>query len=287
MMKFASQRKSMENGKWKMENKILFFIFHFPFSIMKSLYENDWLYDLVHEKPADSEQVAFYERQIKNYGSPVLELACGTGNYLVTLSGEETEISGIDISEEMLHGAQRRAQAKQSEPNLINADMREFDLEQEFKLIFIAGNSLQHLITNADVESCFASVRKHLAANGRFIVEVFNPSLDLLIRDPNERYYVGDYRTDQGLILLTENVLYDAATQVNHIRWHYRKQSDPQEHTVSFTMRQFFPLELDTLFEKNGFRIESKFGDFDQSDFSSDSPKQIIVASLMRFESTL
>ena len=98
---------------------------------MQNLYENDWLYDLVHEKPDDSEQVAFYERQIKNYGSPVLELACGTGNYLVVLSNEETEISGIDNSDEMLDGAKRRAQTKQTEPNLINADMREFDLGQE------------------------------------------------------------------------------------------------------------------------------------------------------------
>lgn len=249
---------------------------------MQNLYENDWLYDLVHEKSADSEQVAFYERQIKNYGSPVLELACGTGNYLVVLSNDETEISGIDNSDEMLGGAQRRAQKQQTEPNLINADMREFDLGQEFNLIFIAGNSLQHLSSNADVESCFASVRNHLAPDGRFIVEVFNPSLNLLTRDPNERYFVGDYRTDQGgLIFLNENVYYDAATQINHIRWHYRQQSDPHEHTVSFTMRQFFPLELDALFQNNGFRIESKFGDFDQSDFTSNSPKQIIIASLL------
>ncbi len=247
---------------------------------MNNLYENDWLYDIVHEKPADSEQVAFYENQIKKYGSPVLELACGTGNYLVILSDEATEISGIDNSENMLGGAKKRAEQQEKQTNLINADMRDFDLGKEFKLIFIAGNSLQHLNTNQDVESCFASVRRNLSPNGRFIVEVFNPSLKLLTRDPNERYYVGDYQTEQGLVLLTENVFYDAGTQINHIRWHYRKQSDPQEHTVSFTMRQFFPLELDALFENNGFRIESKFGDFDESEFSSGSSKQIVVASL-------
>lgn len=73
--------------------------------LMQNLYENDWLYDLVHEKPADSEQVAFYERKIKNCGSPVLELACGTRNYLVVLSGEDVGISGTDISEDMRGGA--------------------------------------------------------------------------------------------------------------------------------------------------------------------------------------
>ena len=244
-----------------------------------NLYENDWLYDLVHEKPADSEQIAFYEKQINNYGSPVLELACGTGNYLVTLSHDNIEISGIDISGEMLDGAQRRAANQNIKTNLFNADMREFELNQKFTLVFIAGNSFQHLDTQSDVEACFASVRKHLARGGKFIVEIFNPSLELLSRNPNERFFVGEYKTENGWIILTENVRYDTATQINYLNWHYKNQSMNEEQTVSFTMRQFFPQELDALFEYNGFRIEKKFGDFDESKFSSASPKQIVIAS--------
>ncbi len=243
-----------------------------------NLYENDWLYDLVHEKPADSQQISFYEKQISRYGSPVLELACGTGNYLVTLSHDDVEISGIDISGEMLGGAQRRAENHHIETNLINADMREFELDRKFALIFIAGNSFQHLNTKSDVEACFASVKRHLAPNGKFIVEVFNPSLELLSRNPNERFFVGEYKTENGWIVLTENVRYDAATQINYLDWHYKNQFMKEEQTVSFTMRQFFPQELDALFEYNGFRIEAKYGDFDESEFANNSPKQIIVA---------
>lgn len=245
---------------------------------MRNLYENDWLYDLVHEKPADSAQIAFYERQIEKYGSPVLELACGTGNYLVTLSQPDVEISGIDISNEMLGGAERRAATQNVETNLINADMRNFDLDGTFRLVFIAGNSFQHLNTRGDVEACFRSVKKHLATNGRFIVEIFNPSLALLGRDPLKRYFVGEYQTAGGLITLMENVRYDPATQINHIDWHYKRQADPHERTVSFTMRQFFPQELDALFEYNGFVVEAKYGDFDESPFAAASSKQIVVA---------
>ncbi len=248
---------------------------------MQNLYENDWLYDLVHEKPADSEQIAFYQKQIEKFGQPVLELACGTGNYLVTLSEKHYEVSGLDNSEEMLHAAERRAKNKQTESNLLNADMRNFDLEQKFKLIFVAGNSLQHLNTINDVESCFASVKRHLNHDSKFIVEVFNPSLELLSRDPKERFFVGEYKTDDGWVVITENVFYDAATQINHINWHYKNQYMKEERTVNFSMRQFFPQELDYLFVKNGFRIEQKFGDFEESEFTSKSPKQIIVASVL------
>ena len=46
-------------------------------------------------------------------------------------------------------------------------------------------------------------------------------------------------------------------------------------------MRQYFPQELDALFAYNGFKIEAKYGNFDESNFHSNSPKQIIVASLL------
>lgn len=246
---------------------------------MNTLYENDWLYDLVHEKAPGGEQIAFYERQIERYGQPVLELACGTGNYLVTLSQNNVDISGLDLSDEMLGGAQKRADELHIETDLFNGDMRNFSLDEKFSLIFIAGNSLQHLNTHEDVGMCFASVRRHLRPGGRFIVEVFNPSLKLLMRDPTERYFVGEYRTDNGWVVLNENVRYDPATQINHIDWHYRNQFVKEEQTVSFSMRQFFPQELDALFTYNGFNIEKKYGDFDESPFSSNSPKQIIVAN--------
>jgi ubiquinone/menaquinone biosynthesis C-methylase UbiE len=245
-----------------------------------NLYENSWLYDLIHEKSPDSQEVAFYEKQIAEYGSPVLELACGSGNYLVTLSQTDVEISGLDISGEMLNAAEKRGETQNIETNLTNADMRDFELNQKFKLIFIAGNSLQHLSDYADVAACFSSVKKHLEPNGKFIVEVFNPSLTLLSRNPDERFFVGEYRTENGWVVLTENVRYDAASQINYLQWHYKNQFMKEEETVSFTMRQFFPQEFDFLFELNGFRIEQKFGDFDESKFTSDSPKQIVVASL-------
>jgi len=245
-----------------------------------NLYDESWLYDLIHEKPAGSREVAFYERQIQKYGSPVLELACGTGNYLVILSQPDVEIAGIDISSEMLHAAEQRAAQQHTETNLINADMRSFQLDQDFSLVFVAGNSLQHLERREDVEACFATVRKHLKQHGRFIVEVFNPSIKLLDRDPNERFFVGEYKTENGWVVISENVRYDAASQINFIDWHYKNQFMKEEQTVSFSMRQFFPQELDALFEYNGFRIEAKYGDFDESPFTNESNKQIIVASL-------
>lgn len=240
------------------------------------LYDNNWLYDLVHK--VGEPQIAFYRRQIERYGEPVLELGCGSGNYLVALSNSLQNIVGLDLSEEMLGAAERKAESEGVSTDLIAGDMRDFQIDQKFRLVFAAGNSLQHLTTNADAAACLASVRRHLFPFGKFIAEVFNPSLPLLCRPPDKRFFIGEYRTDEGWLVITENVFYEAATQINHIRWHYKNQYWKEERTVSFRMRQFFPQELDALFAANGFRIVRKFGDFDESPFVSDSPKQIMVA---------
>jgi ubiquinone/menaquinone biosynthesis C-methylase UbiE len=245
---------------------------------MNSFYEQAWLYDLVHAKPADSENINFYERAIEFYGQPVLELASGTGNFLVTLTEQDYDISGTEKFEEKINFAREKAESRNVETNLYNADMRNFSLNQKFNLIFIAGNGLQHLKSIEEVASCFASVKRHLTPNGRFIVEIFNPSVELLNRKPNQRYLVGEYRTDEGWLVIETTVRYDSATQINHIDWHYKNQYWKEEQTVSFSMRQFFPQELDALFAYNGLQIEHKFGNFDESLFSSNSPKQIIIA---------
>lgn len=243
------------------------------------LYDNNWLYDLVHNDKVGEAQINFYQRQIGRFGEPVLELGCGSGDYLVALSQNLQSISGLDLSEEMLGAAGRKAEAEGVSTDLHVGDMRNFSIDQKFKLIFAAGNSLQHLLTNDDVRSCLDSVRTHLFPFGKFIVEVFNPSLPLLCRPSDKRHFIGEYRTDDGWVVITENVFYDAATQINHIDWHYKNQYMKDEQTVSFKMRQFFPQELDAIFESNGFAIEAKYGNFDESPFSAASPKQIIVAT--------
>ncbi len=90
-----------------------------------NLYEHLWLYDLVHAKPSDSEQISFYERAIELYGQPVLELACGTGEYLVTLTENDFDISGTEKFEESLNATREKAESRNVETNLYSADMRD------------------------------------------------------------------------------------------------------------------------------------------------------------------
>lgn len=245
-----------------------------------SLYSDARRYDLVEGAFAAGDFLDFYKRQIARYGQPVLELACGSGRLTIPLAEAGVEIMGLDISEEMLNLAALKASERGIKIPLVQGDIRRFNLNKEFKFIFIPAQSLTHLHRREEVEDFFSGVRRHLAEDGRFLIELFNPSVKLLARDPNHRDRVGEYEgpsEESGRVSVTEEVSYDAATQINYIRWFFRSERNVQERVLSFEMRQFFPQEIAALLWYNGFLIEHKYGSYDDREFDSDSPKQLIV----------
>ncbi len=250
--------------------------------VEQTIYDDSIFYDLVHGDFAAPETLAFYLDKIERYGSPVLELACGSGAYLVPFAERDIEAVGIDISGTMLKRAREKAADKNVSLELYTSDIRDFKLGQKFPLILLLGNSLQHLLTREDVEKCFASVKKHLTDDGRFIIEIFNPSLKILSRPPDENVLDSEYDTPEGKFILTGYVDYDAATQINYIEWSYQNILTGKTKRFNFSMRQFFPQELESLLIYNGFKIEEKFGDRDGSPFEKDSPRQIVLAELAR-----
>lgn len=243
-----------------------------------SLYSDASRYDVVEGEYATGDFLDFYRRQIDRYGEPVLELACGSGRLTIPLAEAGIEITGVDISKEMLELARLKASRRGVELNVAREDIRRFNLARQFKFIFIPAQSLTHLHKREEIEDCFSCVRQHLTRDGRFLIELFNSSVKLLARDSDHRYPVGEYDDPQGTgrVRVSEEVTYDAATQINHIRWFFCGEGN-QEKVLSFEMRNFFPQEIDALLWHNGFLIEHKYGSFDEKEFSSESPKQLIV----------
>lgn len=245
-----------------------------------SFYSDAQRYDLVMGAYASGDQLDFYRRQVACYGEPVLELACGSGRLTIPLANEGVNITGIDLSEEMLHLATLKASKRRASIRFVQEDMRSFDLGEKFKLIFNPAQSLSHLHRREEIENCFSCVRRHLADEGRFLIELFNSSVPMLARESGRRYPVGQYEDPKGgfQVFVTEEVRYDAASQVNHIRWFFRNEGSNEETALSFEMRQFFPQEIDALLWHNDFLIEHKYGNYREEEFSSGSPKQLIIS---------
>jgi ubiquinone/menaquinone biosynthesis C-methylase UbiE len=249
-----------------------------------TLYENARRYDCLTAALAGAGPVEFYRKLAQQCGDPVLELACGTGRIAIPLAESGAIVVGLDQSRDMLRLARQKARQASCEVTWVNADMRRFSLKRRFALIFVATNSFLHLLSSQDIEACLTSVRKHLWPSGRFIVDVFNPSIALLNRDPAQRFPVIAYNDPEtgARVVVTKMTRYDKATQVNHEIWHFRDEASGREDEVTLNLRMLFPQEFDSLLHYNGFQIDHKYGDYEGGAFTGSSNKQIVVCRIRR-----
>ena len=224
--------------------------------------------------------VDFWEAQARKHGDPVLELACGTGRITIPLALAGLRVTGLDLLPSMLNEARTKAAAQALDIAWVEGDCRDFDLGHAFSLIFIPYNSMNHLETLEDLEACLRCVRKHMSDGSRFAFDIFNPRLDLLLRDPAGTYPHSCYDDPdgRGRIEITENNVYDPATQINTVRLYFILP-DGSTARHDLICRMWFPKEIDAIVEYNGFKIEDKYGDYDMPPFRGYSPKQIVICS--------
>jgi SAM-dependent methyltransferase len=220
--------------------------------------------------------VPFFVELARESGGPVLEIGCGTGRVLIPTAEAGIEIIGMDLSSWMLakchEKISRQSEETQSRVELIEQDMRDFDLGRRFTLITTPFRPFQHLTTVEDQFSCLRAVRRHLDDSGRFVLDVFNPSIPALA-DETRKDEFGDepeFELDDGRrVLMRARVLdRDFTNQVIDCEMIYyvTHPSGEKERLVHrFDMRYIFRYEAEHMLARCGFEVEALYGDYDKS----------------------
>lgn len=153
-------------------------------SVVSSIYRSGRVYDRLY--PGSAAGTAFWSELAKTYGDPVLELMSGTGFIAIPLAKEGHDVTGVELAEPMLVEARRKSEAAGVTVEWVRGDVRAFDLGRQFRLVYLPSNSICHLLTRDDLEACLATVARHLHPEGRFALNVFVPSLPMLVVGPEE-----------------------------------------------------------------------------------------------------
>jgi SAM-dependent methyltransferase len=213
-------------------------------------------------------------------GGPVLELACGTGRLTIPIAQTGVEIAGADASLSMLEKARAKAAAAGVDMEFFAADMCDFVRPERFALIFIAGNTLQHLMAADDLRRCFACARRHLAPGGRFVFDVAVPDPGQLARDSSRRYPVMQVKHPlRGVITLEEEATYDAASRIRTLVWYLSTPDTPDFRVINFRLRMLFPAEVEQALEAAGLRLDARYGEYSRVPFEASSPRQVCLCS--------
>ncbi|OZM57768.1 SAM-dependent methyltransferase [Lottiidibacillus patelloidae] len=138
-------------------------------------HEFAYYYDLLMSDVPYDKWEEFVSKQIEKYkisGKQLLDLGCGTGSLAIPFARKGYDVTGMDLSIEMLAIANNKARHENCNIHFVEQDMREFESHLQYDIIGIFCDSLNYLQSKEDVLQTFKKVYDHLQDDGLFIFDV-------------------------------------------------------------------------------------------------------------------
>ena len=249
-----------------------------PFEDLESGYEVvGEFYDFF----ADNSDIPFFLEYARETGSPILDLAAGTGRVSFALAQEGFDVVALEQSKSMMAVAKKKLEGSpktvSSRIRLVEGSMKKFALEQKFALVIVP-NSFGHLLTTEDQLSAIHCVRDHLSDGGLFILDLY----------PGAQQYESAKFEDvpvelpDGRTVSRSGVIQsDFPSQYMRVELRYTVQDAKgqviDEIDVVSGVALIFNREADLLIRMSGMHIENEFGDFERNPYRPDSGRRIFV----------
>ncbi|SFA95337.1 MULTISPECIES: class I SAM-dependent methyltransferase [unclassified Bacillus (in: firmicutes)] len=238
-----------------------------------------YLYDeLMIDAPYDdwsdfvSEKLAKYQIAHKD----LLDLACGTGELSVRFARKGFEVTGVDLSSDMLTVANDKAEREGLSIRFFQQNMAELEGIGKYGVVGIFCDSLNYLQTEEEVLQTFHKVHEHIKDDGLFVFDV------------HSIYKINEVFADETYTLSDEKLSYI---------WNCFKGEFPNsvEHELSFFVleeetgkydrvdelhfQRTYSLEQYTAWLTDaGFELLEVVADFHHTDLAHDSERIFFVA---------
>lgn len=225
---------------------------------------------------------------------PVLEVACGTGRIAIDLAGQGMQVTGFDLSNEMLEIA-RQTSAGMQNLHWELADMRSFVMGERYGLVIIPGHSFQFMLTASDQLACLEAIKRHLFPGGRLVIHV----------DHQDLGWLGNLDKEYGNKFKPVDILpHPVSGNPVHVfrNWSYQRCTQTaftstiwEEHDQQGLLVQrwergpvglhcIFRCEMEHLLSRAGFTIRALYGNFERAPLQDDSSEMIWVSGLTRID---
>ena len=122
--------------------------------------------------------VAFYEQILAREGvqpRTAADLACGTGSVAEILAEKGLQVTGVDLSEEMLTVACQKTGYMKKPPRFVCQGLQELQLPRAVDLAVCALDSLDYITDPEDCRRAMKRIYKALNPGGIFIFDVNTP----------------------------------------------------------------------------------------------------------------
>jgi SAM-dependent methyltransferase len=231
-------------------------------NVFNTLYANQ--YDSMYSGKSYLAECDLIDEAVKRFAdrSPLslLDVGCGTGGHAFELSKRGYQVTGVDLSAEMLAAAQLKAESLElnQKPRFVRGDARNFDTGTKHDIAIMMFAVVGYLVTNADVLAGLRNVRAHLETGALFVCDFwYGPSV--LTERPSDRFREIAFGRD-GRLLRAASTELDTRRHLAEVTfrlWQLEGEHIANEATEVHRMRYFFPMEFELLLANAGFEMKS------------------------------
>ncbi len=208
-------------------------------------------------------------------GNKLLDIGCGTAELTLRLVKEGFDVTGVDLSDDMLLIARQKAEEMGIQLPLFQQDMRELTEIGQYDIITIFCDSINYVTDEEGIMNTFKGVHKHLHSDGIFMFD-FHSIFKMTQIFMNETFTYND-----------ENVSYiwdcfpgEYPNSVEHELTFFvqEKQSGLYERFDEFHVQRTYPvLDYKNMLKHCGFEIVDLSADFEHHPPSDHSERIIIT----------
>lgn len=105
-------------------------------------------------------------------GSPLLDIACGTGSSAILFAKAGYKVSGMDLSDRMLRAARAKVKEAGLKIKFWRGDIRDFITPKKFLAITCLFDSMNYLLKEEDFLNTCRCAHNALSQSGTFIFDV-------------------------------------------------------------------------------------------------------------------
>ena len=184
MLSMANYGVAMVNAKDEVKAKAKY--------VTKKDFNNDGVIDFIKNmKRNEYKSFSYYYDEImemieydgwvnltKKYLTPsskILDLACGSGTFAISLANDGYKVSGLDLSREIIAVAKEKAITNHVDIDFKVKDMTNFTYDEKFDVVTCYFDSINFLALD-EVSKMMDNVYNHLVTGGYFIFDLFTLS---------------------------------------------------------------------------------------------------------------
>ena len=135
-------------------------------------------YNLLYEDKSYDAEVEYILRLLKAVPGfkpkSLLDIGSGTGHHAALFQKNGFEVTGLELSEEML----KSARATYSDIDFFQGDFVDFDLNKKFDVVTSLFHVINYQVTNERLESSIFNASRHLNQGGVFVFDFwFGPAV--------------------------------------------------------------------------------------------------------------